>query len=103
NPVMGLIMAVFMFSLAGMTPTAGFFGKYFLFKTAVDHGLTGLVVLGVLNSFLSAYYYFRVVGALYTKSGESADAALPASWGLRLSLLLCGLGVLVAGLLRMPF
>lgn len=104
NPVMGLMMSVFMFSLAGMTPTAGFFGKYFLFKTAVDHGLTGLVILGVLNSFLSAYYYLRVVGVLYSKSPESGEAsALPVSWALRLSLVLCGLGVLAAGLLRMPF
>jgi NADH-quinone oxidoreductase subunit N len=102
DPILGLVMAVFMFSLAGMTPTAGFFGKYFLFKTAVDHGLTGLVILGVLNSFLSAYYYLKVVGVLYSKAGEG-QGALSMPWGLRLSLLLCGLGVLAAGLLRMPF
>ncbi|HVZ80170.1 MAG TPA: NADH-quinone oxidoreductase subunit N [bacterium] len=103
DPILGLVMAFFMFSLAGMTPTAGFFGKYFLFKTAVDHGMTGLVILGVLNSFLSAYYYLKVVGVLYTRTGEGKEGALPVTWGLRLSLVLCGLGVLVAGLLRMPF
>jgi NADH-quinone oxidoreductase subunit N len=102
DPAQGLVMAVFMFSLAGMTPTAGFFGKYFLFKTAVDHGFAGLVIVGVLNSFLSAYYYLRVVGVLYSRS-EEGQGVLSMPWGLRLSLLLCGLGVLAAGLIRMPF
>jgi NADH-quinone oxidoreductase subunit N len=103
HPGMALMMTLFMFSLAGMTPTAGFFGKYFLFKTAVDHGLTGLVILAVLNSFLSAYYYLRVVVFLYMKPAEGERPLETASLGLRLAFLLCGLGVLVAGFLKMPF
>jgi NADH-quinone oxidoreductase subunit N len=52
---MGIALAIFMFSLAGMTPMAGFFGKYFLFKLAVDNGMIYLTVIAVLNSFISAY------------------------------------------------
>ncbi len=73
NPWMGITMALFMFSLAGMTPTAGFFGKYYLFKLAVDHGLTGLVIIAILNSFVSAYYYLRVVAFLYMKPEKGRE------------------------------
>jgi NADH-quinone oxidoreductase subunit N len=103
-PWMGLAMSIFMFSLAGMTPTAGFFGKYYLFKLAVDHGLVGLAIIAILNSFVSAYYYLRVVAFLYMKSGgEKGPVVSPASPGLRFIFLLCALGVLAAGFLKFPF
>ncbi len=103
-PWMGIPMAIFMFSLAGMTPTAGFFGKYYLFKLAMDHGLAGLVIIAILNSFVSAYYYLRVVAFLYMKPVELKEPVpAPASWGLRLTFLLCGLGALVIGFLKFPF
>jgi NADH-quinone oxidoreductase subunit N len=65
HPFLGVAMSVFMFSLAGIPPTAGFFGKYYLFGAAVQDGKVGLAVLGVLNSALSLYYYLRVVVAMY--------------------------------------
>lgn len=71
HPWRALWMSLFLFSLAGMTPTAGFFGKYYLFKLSVDHGMVGLALIAVLNSFVSAYYYLRVVAYFYMKpSGE---------------------------------
>ena len=104
QPWMGLPMEVFMFSLAGMTPTAGFFGKYFLFKLAVDHGLLWLAVVAVLNSFISAYYYLRVVVYLYMRPLEGKEPALlPLSLGLPLAFILCAAGSLVAGFLKFPF
>jgi NADH-quinone oxidoreductase subunit N len=104
SPWMGLMMALFMFSLAGMTPTAGFFGKFYLFKLAVDQGMIGLVLIAVLNSFVSAYYYLRVVVFLYMKPSEEKEASIPpATWDLRLAFFLCGLGVLVVGFLKFPF
>jgi len=104
QPWMGLMMAVFMFSLAGMTPTAGFFGKYYLFKLAVDHGLVGLAIIAVLNSFVSAYYYLRVVVFLFMKPAEEArPTPLQSTWPMGLTFFLCALGALAAGFLKFPF
>ena len=104
RPWMGLWLAVFFFSLAGMTPTAGFFGKYYLFKLAVDHNLTWLAILAVLNSFVSAYYYLRVVVNLYMKPiEEKAEVLASPAFGLSLAFFLCALGVILAGFLKFPF
>ncbi len=70
RPFLGLAMTVFMVSLAGIPPTAGFLGKYLLFQGAVERGLVGLVVIAVLNSALSLYYYLRVVVVFYMKETE---------------------------------
>src|SRR5262245_45551967 len=59
RPMIGFAMAVFMFAMAGIPPTAGFFGKYYIFNAAIERGLTWLAVVGVLNSALSLYYYLR--------------------------------------------
>lgn len=56
-PLLALAMAIFMFSLSGVPPLAGFFGKFFVFKAAVDGGWTWLAVVGMLNSAISLYYY----------------------------------------------
>lgn len=73
KPFVGLCMAVFMFSLAGIPPTAGFFGKYYMFSAAIDQGYVTLAVIGVLNSAVSLYYYLRVVVSMYMqKSHEPA-------------------------------
>jgi len=104
RPWMSIALVIFLFSLAGMTPTAGFFGKYFLFKLAVDNGLVWLAVIAVLNSFVSAYYYLRVVTVLYTKPEGSPKTALaPVSVGLFFAFFLCALGAVVAGFLKFPF
>src|SRR5262249_48262851 len=66
-PFLGVAMAVFMLSLGGIPPTAGFFGKYSLFKAAVDAHLVPLVVVAVLNTLVSVYYYLRVVVALFMR------------------------------------
>ncbi len=68
-PVLGLSMAVFMLSLAGIPPTAGFAGKLYLFSAAVDAGYVGLAVIGVLNSLVSVYYYFGVLMQMYMVEG----------------------------------
>ena len=78
HPVLGLTMAVFMLSLAGIPPTAGFTGKFYLFSAAVDAGYVGLAVIGVLNSVVSVYYYLGVLVQMYMVEGtRSIDA--PAS------------------------
>jgi NADH-quinone oxidoreductase subunit N len=71
-------MAVFMLSLAGVPPTAGFVAKLLVFQAAVNAQLIALAVVGVLTSVLGAYYYLRVVVAMYMRPAEAAEEA-PAS------------------------
>ena len=65
RPFMALCLAILMFSLAGIPPLAGFFGKLFVFHAAIDAGLYALCVLGVLSSVVGAYYYLRIVKIMY--------------------------------------
>jgi NADH-quinone oxidoreductase subunit N len=75
HPALGLSMAVFMLSLAGLPPTAGFAGKLYLFGAAVDAGYIGLAVVGVLNSLVSVYYYFGLLVQMYmVEGGRPIDA-----------------------------
>ncbi len=71
QPVMAALMALFMFSLTGIPPFAGFFGKYYVFAGAVEAGYTWLAIVGVLMSVISAYYYLRVVVLMYFKDQVS--------------------------------
>jgi NADH-quinone oxidoreductase subunit N len=60
-------MLIFMLSLGGIPPTAGFMGKFWLFSAAIDSHYYGLAVIGVLNSAISLYYYVRIVVFMYLK------------------------------------
>ncbi|WP_144799400.1 NADH-quinone oxidoreductase subunit N [Halorubrum depositum] len=73
-PVASTAMAVFMFSLAGLPPFAGFFSKYFLFMGAIDNGFLWLAAIGAVNSVISLYYYSRVVKALFIDDPASPTA-----------------------------
>jgi NADH-quinone oxidoreductase subunit N len=65
RPMLAAALAIFMFSLAGIPPLAGFFGKLYVFLAAVDAGLTWLAIVGVLTSVVGAYYYLRIVKLAY--------------------------------------
>jgi NADH-quinone oxidoreductase subunit N len=78
RPLLALAFGVFMFSLAGIPPLAGFFGKLYVFKAAVDAGLTWLAVVGVVASVVGAYYYLRIVKVMYFD--EPAEALDPAPY-----------------------
>jgi NADH-quinone oxidoreductase subunit N len=80
RPALAFAMAVFLLSLAGIPPTAGFVGKLYLFQAAVGARLYGLAVLGVLTSVLGAYYYLRVVVFMYMRppEGEAEPVSGPA-------------------------
>jgi NADH-quinone oxidoreductase subunit N len=76
RPLLALAFAVFMFSLAGIPPLAGFFSKLYVFKAAVDANLTWLAVVGVIASVVGAYYYLRVIKVIYfDEPGEALDPA----------------------------
>src|SRR5262245_56319330 len=67
SPMAAFAMLLFMLSLGGIPPTAGFMGKFWLFSAAIDSGYVTLAVIGVLNSAVSLYYYVRVVVFMYLK------------------------------------
>ena len=79
DPVLALVMAVLMFSMAGVPPMSGFFGKLFVFQAAVQSGLWTLAVIGVLTSVIGLYYYLRVVKVMYFDEAEEAFDARAAS------------------------
>jgi NADH-quinone oxidoreductase subunit N len=78
-PMLALAMAVFMFSMAGIPPLAGFFGKLYVFVAAVNAGLWPLAIVGVLASVVSAFYYLRIVKVMYFDAGEGAFDRRPAA------------------------
>ncbi len=73
KPALALAMLVFMLALAGIPPTAGFFGKYYIFSAAVKSGFVGLAVIGVLNSAVSVYYYLRLIVFMFLKERDEAS------------------------------
>ena len=100
-PLTGFAMSVFMLSLAGIPATAGFVGKFYLFSAAIDEGYIALVLIAVINTLVSVYYYLRVVMVLYMGS-PVPDPGLHSSWNLRLPLLVSSLAALVLGLYPGP-
>jgi NADH-quinone oxidoreductase subunit N len=79
-PALGLAMAVFMFALAGIPPTAGFFGKLAVFSAAVDAGRIAAVVVAVLASALGAYYYLRVTVVMYMQADTTQETRIRSAW-----------------------
>jgi NADH-quinone oxidoreductase subunit N len=72
DPVLALAMAVFMFSMAGIPPLSGFFGKLYVFLAAIQAGYVTLAVIGVLTSVIGAFYYLRVIKVMYFDPAEPA-------------------------------
>jgi NADH-quinone oxidoreductase subunit N len=97
-PFLGAAMALFMFSLAGIPPTAGFMGKFYIFSAAIQAKYIGLAIIGVLNSVISVYYYLRVTVVMYMGQGEAEPAAGRLSPALVLAVLIAILGTLQLGL-----
>jgi NADH-quinone oxidoreductase subunit N len=104
RPVLGVTMSVFMFSLIGFPPFGGFIGKYAVFAPAVEAGMTWLVIVGVLMSAVSAYYYLRVIYVFWMQGPEDVaaeaftEAALPqATPGALGTLVVCAAALLVLG------
>jgi len=75
-PALGVAMAIFMFSLAGIPPLGGFMGKFYIFSAAVKEGYIGLTIIGVLNSLVSVYYYLRITVMMFMKEPDGEPAAV---------------------------
>lgn len=102
-PLMGVAMAVFMFSLAGIPPTAGFMGKFYIFAEAIKAGYVWLVIFGAINSIISIYYYIRVVKVMYFEPSEGLVTITSPSMAIVLALAIACGAVLIMGLLPSQF
>ena len=98
NPKLSLVMMLALFSLAGIPPVAGFFGKFFLFTAAASQGYYFLVFLGVVNVTISLYYYLLVVRAMFLRKSEASIPYFKSDGFMRVGLLLALAGVLVLGI-----
>ena len=82
DPMLAMAIAVFMFSMAGIPPFSGFWGKYFIFTAAVQEGMWTLAVIGVLTSVIGAFYYIRIIKVMYFDDAAPAFDARPAALSL---------------------
>jgi len=98
NPNLSLVMMLALFSLAGIPPVAGFFGKFFLFTAAASKGYYLLVFIAVVNVTISLYYYLLVVSAMFIRTNESAIPYFKNKIYMRLGLIIAAAGILVLGL-----
>lgn len=97
HPALALAMAVFLFSLMGIPPTAGFVGKFYLFSGAIKSGYIWLAIIGVLNSAASVYYYLRVMVFMYMKAPEEDFAWLKVTPAFLVTVVIAIAGVLALG------
>jgi NADH-quinone oxidoreductase subunit N len=103
QPWTAAMMTIFLLSLIGVPLTAGFFGKFYIFKAALQSNLVWLTVLGLLNSAVGAFYYLRILVVMYMhEPGEAASAAEPLTGGFRAAMGLCALGTLLLGIFPGP-
>jgi NADH-quinone oxidoreductase subunit N len=91
-------MAIFMLSLAGVPPTAGFLAKFYIFGAAVQGGYGWLAIVAVLNSVLAAYYYLRVIVIMYMREPAGQVAKMTLSPALALAIFLAVIGTVQLGL-----
>lgn len=101
QPVLALCLTIFMLSLAGIPPLMGFFGKFYLFSTAVSEGLLWLALWGVINSVISVYYYLRPIVVMYMRDGD-CDVSDEASFGTMVTVSIAAILVVVMGLASGP-
>jgi NADH-quinone oxidoreductase subunit N len=97
HPVLGLTMTVFMLSLIGIPPTAGFFGKLYVFSAAIKEGHIILAIIGLLNSAVAAYYYLKVISTMYMAKPEG-DVTVPQPMPYKTALAISSILIIVIGL-----
>jgi NADH-quinone oxidoreductase subunit N len=102
-PVEAVFMLIFMLSLAGIPPLAGFYGKYFIFLSLIETGHYALAALGVLYSVFGLYYYLKIANAMFMRQPEKGEERLPVSLTMRAALALSGIATLYIGLLPNSF
>ena len=97
NPKLSLVMMLAMFSLAGIPPIAGFFGKFFLFTAAAEKGYYILVLIAVLNTIISLYYYLLIIKTMFIEKSDTPIPFFKSNLPMKISLVICVLGMVITG------
>jgi NADH-quinone oxidoreductase subunit N len=103
NPKLSLVMTLALFSLAGIPPVAGFFGKFFLFTAAAQKGFYALVLIAVLNTIISLFYYLLVVKAMFITKNENPIESFRSDFPTRFAMGICITGIVVTGFASIIF
>ena len=103
NPKLSLIMTLALFSLAGIPPVAGFFGKFFLFTAAAQKGFYLLVLIAVLNTIISLFYYLLIVKAMFINKSEMPIEKFRSDFPTRFALGICVAGIVATGFASIIF
>jgi NADH-quinone oxidoreductase subunit N len=101
SPLLAILLAIFMLSLAGIPPLAGFAGKYYLFSSAIEQGYIWLIVVAILTSVISLYYYVGVVRQMYFQPTINEEKII-LPFHLKLALFISVIGVFFAGIYPQP-
>ncbi len=102
SPYLALVMLFALLSLGGIPPTAGFLGKFFVFRAAVDAGYWWLALIGILNAFVALYYYLGIIKYMYLYDSDQEEVAIPVSRGAWVGLGLSTLGIIYLGVFAGP-
>jgi NADH-quinone oxidoreductase subunit N len=103
NPLLSWVLAISLFSLAGIPPTAGFFGKFFLLIAGAGHGNYVLITIAALNMIVSLYYYLKVVKAIFMDANESPIEKLVIPFLPKIALFICIAGIVLTGLMSVVY
>ncbi len=103
NPSLAIIMTLAVFSLAGIPPTAGFFGKLFLLASGASEGMVWVIIIACLNMVISLYYYLRIVKAMFVDKREDPLAQIKLSHSELITLVICVAGILATGFFSQVF
>jgi NADH-quinone oxidoreductase subunit N len=99
NPLLSWVLAISLFSLAGIPPTAGFFGKFFLLLASAGKGNYLLITIAALNMVVSLYYYLKVIKAIFMDNNDSPIEKINADLFPKIAMIICVAGIIVTGLM----
>ncbi len=98
NPLLTWVLAIALFSLAGIPPTAGFFGKFFLLLAGAGKNNYPLITIAALNMVVSLYYYLRIIKAMFMDSNENPIEKVEMNWSPKIAMAICIAGIVITGL-----
>ncbi len=98
NPALSWVLAIALFSLAGIPPTAGFFGKFFLLLAGASKGNFILITIAALNMVVALYYYLRIIKAMFMDANDQPIQHIKTNWSPKLAMIICIGGIIITGL-----